>query len=534
MKRNIIMKSNIIIFFLIICFNNCFAQSDVDFDLLGDEALQKENYSSAIELYSKAILENANEFRYYYNRAICYNALEDYQKAIIDFKKAIELEKTANGYSGLGIAYINANKYSEALISFNQALLIDKTDPDVYYNIGYLNASFQKYSESIENFNAAIQLNSNHFISIHGRAISNIQISKFDAALPDLYRLIQAENSDSIEIYYYLGFTLFHLENYADAILYFNRNLHYDQQNLNSIYWRAYSYLNVSKYDEALDDINRILRKRPKDDEFLELLNIANYFISNNKYINGDYIAAINFGERAKQGLSNKLNNPQTIYYYLQLLWILGDSKLEEQDIKGAEENLLELRKIIIEQDLDKCSQMYLLSDKRLSDIYYKSGDFNKAYIFQFELVNNIKKCNLEDDLLYNNELFDLGMIELNLGNFNKADLILNSTLKFFEDTMGRANEKYIYNLNALGNLTRRKGDALKSIDIFYEVLKLKSEFDRNDSLEYMITLGDLAVSYAKVGLGDKSQELNELIVEIKETIDYMDNHKVKQLEFFD
>ena len=94
----------------------------------GNKALQAEKYDEAIALYSKAIEMDGTNHVFYSNRTAAYTKKGDYENALKDAKKTVELKSDwGKGYSRLGATLCYLERYSEALEAYKDGL---KHDPE--------------------------------------------------------------------------------------------------------------------------------------------------------------------------------------------------------------------------------------------------------------------------------------------------------------------------------------------------------------------------------------------------------------------
>ncbi|XP_046401818.1 serine/threonine-protein phosphatase 5 [Ischnura elegans] len=92
---------------------------------------KRQDYSRAIELYSKAIEINPNVAVYYGNRSISYLKTECFGYALSDASKAIELEKTyVKGYYRRAAAFMSLGKFKLALKDFEAVTKARPNDKD--------------------------------------------------------------------------------------------------------------------------------------------------------------------------------------------------------------------------------------------------------------------------------------------------------------------------------------------------------------------------------------------------------------------
>jgi serine/threonine-protein phosphatase 5 len=102
-----------------------------EFKSQANEAFKGHKYSSAIDLYTKAIELNSNNAVYWANRAFAHTKLEEYGSAIQDASKAIEVDsRYSKGYYRRGAAYLAMGKFKDALKDFQQVKRLSPNDPD--------------------------------------------------------------------------------------------------------------------------------------------------------------------------------------------------------------------------------------------------------------------------------------------------------------------------------------------------------------------------------------------------------------------
>jgi len=94
----------------------------------GNKALQAENFDEAISLYTKAIELDASNHVFFSNRSAAYAKKQDYEKALNDAKKTVELKPDwGKGYGRLGAALSYLGKDDEAVEAYENGL---KHDPN--------------------------------------------------------------------------------------------------------------------------------------------------------------------------------------------------------------------------------------------------------------------------------------------------------------------------------------------------------------------------------------------------------------------
>ncbi|NP_997929.1 small glutamine-rich tetratricopeptide repeat-containing protein alpha isoform X1 [Danio rerio] len=98
----------------------------------GNDQMKVENFSAAVEFYSKAIQLNPQNAVYFCNRAAAYSKLGNYAGAVQDCERAIGIDANySKAYGRMGLALASLNKYSEAVSYYKKALELDP-DNDTY------------------------------------------------------------------------------------------------------------------------------------------------------------------------------------------------------------------------------------------------------------------------------------------------------------------------------------------------------------------------------------------------------------------
>ena len=86
------------------------------------------DYQGAISDFTKAIELDSLYVRAYGGRAVNQAKLKNFQEAIADFTKAIELENSyVKGFVGRGIYQAEIGNYKESILDFTEAIELDSS-----------------------------------------------------------------------------------------------------------------------------------------------------------------------------------------------------------------------------------------------------------------------------------------------------------------------------------------------------------------------------------------------------------------------
>jgi tetratricopeptide (TPR) repeat protein len=97
-------------------------EEKIDFYIRGNTYMASGEYQQAIDDFTKTIELHPQNINTYHLRGLAYVRLEKYQQAIDDFTKTIELNsKEANAYYWRGFAYEKLGKYQQAIDDYYQS-----------------------------------------------------------------------------------------------------------------------------------------------------------------------------------------------------------------------------------------------------------------------------------------------------------------------------------------------------------------------------------------------------------------------------
>ena len=112
----------------------------------------------AIELYTQLILVSPNHF-IYNHRGLVYFTLSEYDKAISDFSKAINIEpRDTRVYTNRGLTYRMLKRYDDSLKDFNKSLELNPLWPDTFYGRSLTYYDLGDIQHALEDCDKAISL----------------------------------------------------------------------------------------------------------------------------------------------------------------------------------------------------------------------------------------------------------------------------------------------------------------------------------------------------------------------------------------
>lgn len=113
-------------------------------NMTGNQKNDKGDYVGAIEDFNKAIKRSPKEHSaLYYNRGIAYEKLKEYDKAIIDFQKALQINKFKDPSQRVKIYYEIGNSYAglrlidSCIVYYKKVDKLNPNDDFIIFNIAF-------------------------------------------------------------------------------------------------------------------------------------------------------------------------------------------------------------------------------------------------------------------------------------------------------------------------------------------------------------------------------------------------------------
>ena len=130
-------------------------------------------------------------------RGIVYSSLKQYEKAIENYNKAIELKPDyALAYNARGIAYAGLKDFEKAIEDLNKTIQLEPDGAHAYNNRGNVYGRLKEYQKAIEDCTKAIQINPGHTNAYYNRGMAYAGLKKYQKAIEDFTRFGQLVNDE--------------------------------------------------------------------------------------------------------------------------------------------------------------------------------------------------------------------------------------------------------------------------------------------------------------------------------------------------
>lgn len=132
----------------------------------------------------------------YNNRASAYAAKGNFDHAITDYTKAIDLDPTfAQAYFNRGIAFGNKNQADKAIADYDKAIRLDSKFADAYNNRGLAYHFKGNFDRAIVDYGNAVRINPKYATAYNNRGDAHEKKGEFKKASADYNKALQIDPS---------------------------------------------------------------------------------------------------------------------------------------------------------------------------------------------------------------------------------------------------------------------------------------------------------------------------------------------------
>jgi tetratricopeptide (TPR) repeat protein/GTPase SAR1 family protein len=201
----------------------------------------------------------------YYNRGWAFIQLSEYQQALKDFERTLELDpSSARAFSGRGSVYWRLKEYQQALDAYNRALELDPASPGAYDARGWVYYLLGEYQQALKDFDRTLELDSDYFDAYRGRSHVCRELKDYQLAVTPLNQAIE-RSPESSRLYDFRGWTHWDFGKYQQALKDFDCSIELDPTRASSYHGRFWAFYDLKQYEQALDALDRCIELEPDD-----------------------------------------------------------------------------------------------------------------------------------------------------------------------------------------------------------------------------------------------------------------------------
>src|SRR5262249_25679927 len=160
-----------------------------------EDCNQSANHALRIQGCTEIARQNPRDAVAYYRRGMANAATRrDFEKAIADFSKAIEIDPNyAESFNERGIAYREMKDYNRAIADQTKAIEINPRFARAYNSRGNAYHEMKDYARAIADTDKAIEVDPSYARAYNARGFTYQTMGEFDRALTDYTKAIEID-----------------------------------------------------------------------------------------------------------------------------------------------------------------------------------------------------------------------------------------------------------------------------------------------------------------------------------------------------
>ena len=153
--------------------------------------------AKSLQLAEEIVAKYPQDERAHFNLGNAYNGRQQYDKAVAEYKKAIEINPNYSpAYNSLGYAYRPMGNNTEAEQAFKKYIELVPNDPNPYDSYAELLMKMGRFDESIAEYRKALAIDPHFGNSQIGIASNRMLQGKHEEALAEAQKLYEAARDD--------------------------------------------------------------------------------------------------------------------------------------------------------------------------------------------------------------------------------------------------------------------------------------------------------------------------------------------------
>jgi tetratricopeptide (TPR) repeat protein len=159
--------------------------------------LNMKNYDQALYYINEAFARDpsdADKHILYVNRGVIWNKRKEHDKAIADYKKAVEiLDNNWTVFNNIGYTLLNTGRYEESIPYFDRSIELDSERAFSFNNRGFAHSNLGKYEQAFADFRKSYNIDPSNPLLYKYRGLTLYMIGEHEEALKDLLKAIEKD-----------------------------------------------------------------------------------------------------------------------------------------------------------------------------------------------------------------------------------------------------------------------------------------------------------------------------------------------------
>jgi len=202
--------------------------------------------------------------RAYNKRGMAHVSMRNYEQAVIDYTKAIELDPNyVEPYHNRSIVHLLMDNYGQALLDCNKAIELAPDFVPAYINRGITHTGLRQYELGIEDYNHTLELAPDNAFTYYNRANTYLWTGNYKDAITDFSQTIYLDNK-FVAAFVNRGVAHTEMGNYDLAIIDYDQAIKLNPSYSQAYYNRAYAYRKLGENEAAIVDYTKVIELNSK------------------------------------------------------------------------------------------------------------------------------------------------------------------------------------------------------------------------------------------------------------------------------
>jgi serine/threonine protein kinase/regulator of sirC expression with transglutaminase-like and TPR domain len=216
-----------------------------------DDAVEKKTYTM-------------QDSRTYNRRGLAHVNMRNYEQAIYDYSKAIELDRHyAEAYNNRSAAHLMMDNYAKAMLDCNWTLELAPHFVSAYINLGIAHTGLRQYQQALKDYARALEIDPNNLYAFYNRGNTRIWMRDFEGAIEDFNTTIRLD-PEFVAAYVNRGVAYTELREYEPALTNYSEAIELNPNYVYAFFNRANLYREMGQYAEAIADYNKVTDLNPQ------------------------------------------------------------------------------------------------------------------------------------------------------------------------------------------------------------------------------------------------------------------------------
>jgi tetratricopeptide (TPR) repeat protein len=179
------------------------------------------------------------------------------EEALVDYDAALRLKPDGALYNSRAKLYFNQQKYDKAMIDYNRAIATDSTEGEFYINRGAVFALTGQLDLALRDFNKGLELDPDHANGYKNRSLVYQSFREWQKSIDDITIYLKMHPEDA-DLWYERGRLYNILNQYATAIPDLDRAIQLNNKQGLYYYEKMKSFLGLGQKANALQLYNTV------------------------------------------------------------------------------------------------------------------------------------------------------------------------------------------------------------------------------------------------------------------------------------